>query len=232
MTRILVVDDDEIIADSLCYSLSGEGFDVKTVSTGNDALSAMTNFDPDLVVLDIMLPDISGMEVCRKIRGSSAVPVIMLTARDEEIDRVMGLEIGADDYLAKPFASRELIARIRAILRRIQLDLQGFNQQTLQIGNISLDTQARRVFNGSTEIELSAREFDLLAMLMQGSGVAISRETLLDQIWGQDWIGDPRTLNVHIRWLRMKLEEDPASPHLIQTVRGYGYRFATPEELE
>ncbi len=231
MTRILIVDDDELIADSLSYSLKLEGFEVYSVELGAQALSAMAAFAPDLVVLDLNLPDISGMEVCRQMRINSTIPVIMLTARDDEIDRVMGLEIGADDYLTKPFAFRELLARIRALLRRVQFDQQAPSPSTFVIGEVALDKKARRIFRRNLEIEISAREFDLLMLLMQNAGTALSREQLLDQVWGQDWVGDHRTLNVHIRWLRVKLEDDPASPRLIQTVRGYGYRFAGPEEL-
>lgn len=230
MTRILVVDDDELIAESLTYSLELEGFEVDAVGDGAKALYSLGSFKPDLVVLDIMLPDISGMEVCRQLRDRSPIPVIMLTARDEEIDRVMGLEIGADDYLVKPFTFRELLARIRALLRRVKLDQQDATSPIFEIGGIRLDTQARQVFRNGQEIELSAREFDLLNVLMMQGGKAVSREELIDRVWGQDWIGDHRTLNVHIRWLRIKLEDDPASPTIIQTVRGYGYRFDLPYE--
>jgi len=177
------------------------------------------------------LPDINGMEVCRQMRIRGTIPVIMLTARDDEIDRVMGLEVGADDYLTKPFAFRELLARIRALLRRVQFDQQEQTPSLINIGAITLDIKGRRILRYNNEIEVSAREFDLLELLMQNAGTALSREQLLDQVWGQDWVGDHRTLNVHVRWLRVKLEEDPASPLLIQTVRGYGYRFAGPEEL-
>ena len=231
MTRILVVDDDELIADSLSYSLTLEGFEVSAVGNGSQALLSMGTYQPDLVVLDIMLPDISGMEVCRQLRERSPIPVIMLTARDEEIDRVMGLEVGADDYLVKPFAFRELLARIRALLRRVKLDQLDGTPPIIEFEDIRLDTTARRVFKAKQEIELSTGEFDLLTTLMHQAGKAVSREELLDSVWGQDWIGDHRTLNVHIRWLRLKLEEDPASPSLIQTVRGYGYRFNWAEEL-
>ncbi|MBC8330896.1 MAG: response regulator transcription factor [Anaerolineae bacterium] len=231
MTRILIVDDDELIADSLSYSLKLEGYETRSVGLGAQALDALSAFSPDLVVLDLNLPDINGMEVCRQMRIRGTIPVIMLTARDDEIDRVMGLEIGADDYLTKPFAFRELLARIRALLRRIQFDQQEQTPSLINIGAITLDKKGRRILRHNNEIEVSAREFDLLELLMQNAGTALSREQLLDQVWGQDWVGDHRTLNVHVRWLRVKLEEDPASPHLIQTVRGYGYRFAGPEEL-
>ena len=195
------------------------------------AMKAIGSFDPDLVVLDIMLPGMNGLEVCRRIRANSSTPVIMLTARGEELDRILGLEVGADDYLAKPFSFRELLARIRSILRRVEMDRQTSQFQPVNVGNLTLDPIARRVFRGGQELQLSAREFDLLSILMRNAGRALSREELLAQVWGEDWIGDPRTLDVHVRWLRLKIEEDPAEPEYIQTVRGHGYRFAGPEEL-
>jgi DNA-binding response OmpR family regulator len=232
MTRILLVDDEPLITDSLSYSLKREGFEVKSVGEGEQALKEMSDFEPDLVVLDIMLPGMNGLEVCRRIRTKGSTPVIMLTARGEELDRILGLEVGADDYLAKPFSFRELLARIRSILRRVELDKQTSQFQPMNIGNLTLDPIARRAFRGGQELQLSAREFDLLSILMRNAGRALSREELLAQVWGEDWIGDPRTLDVHVRWLRLKIEEDPAMPVYIQTVRGHGYRFAGPEELE
>lgn len=232
MTRIIIVDDEPLITDSLSYSLRREGFDVKAVGDGAIALQEIMAFEPDLVVLDIMLPGMSGLEICKRLRAQSAIPVIMLTARGEEIDRVLGLEVGADDYLPKPFSFRELLARIRSILRRVELDRQVTQTQSTTLGDLTLDPVARRVFRGEQEIQLSAREFDLLSILMKNAGRALSREELLAEVWGSDWIGDQRTLDVHIRWLRLKVEEDPASPKFIQTVRGHGYRFAGPEELE
>lgn len=231
MNRILLVDDEPLITDSLTYSLRREGFDVKSVGDGVTALQEVEKFDPELVVLDIMLPGMSGLEVCRRIRANSTIPVIMLTARGEEIDRVLGLEVGADDYLAKPFSFRELLARIRSILRRVELDRQSAHVQASTVGNLTLDPVSRRVFKSEQELQLSAREFDLLSSLMKNAGRALSREELLAEVWGDDWIGDPRTLDVHVRWLRLKVEDDPASPRYIQTVRGHGYRFAGPEEL-
>ena len=228
MSKILIVDDDALIADSVHYSLELEGFEVEVAENGIQAIEKLQGFLPDLVLLDIMLPDINGMEICRQIRGFSPVPVIMLTARDEEIDRVLGLEVGADDYLSKPFAFRELLARIRAILRRVKLDQAGQPLEVITVGSLSLDVVARRIFKWDTELELSAREFDLLAALLKNADKAVSRGRLLDIAWGQNWIGDSRTLNVHIRWLRIKIEEDPASPKIIQTVRGYGYRLVSP----
>jgi DNA-binding response OmpR family regulator len=228
---ILVVDDEQLITDSLSYSMKREGLNVATVADGLSALKAVEELKPDLIVLDLMLPDISGFEVCRRLRTFTTTPVIMLTARGEEIDRVLGLEVGADDYLAKPFSFRELLARIQAMLRRVQLDRQATQPQPMSTHHLSLDPAARRVFKGETEVQLSAREFDLLAILMKNAGRAMSRDELIKLVWGDDWVGDPRTLDVHVRWLRLKIEEDPASPQYIQTVRGFGYRFAGPEEL-
>ncbi len=232
MARILVVDDEQLITDSLSYSLKREGFEVDVAADGQSALQMVQDLKPDLVVLDLMLPDISGFEVCRRLRTFTAIPVLMLTARGEEIDRVLGLEVGADDYLAKPFSFRELLARIRALLRRVELDRQVAQAQILSAGRLSLDPVGRRAFRGEQELQLSTREFDLLMTLMKNAGKALSRDELIKQVWGDDWVGDPRTLDVHIRWLRLKVEEDPASPRYIQTVRGYGYRFASPEELD
>lgn len=231
MTLILLVDDEQLITDSLSYSLKREGFDVATVADGISAIKAVEELDPDLIVLDLMLPDISGFEVCRRVRAFTTTPVIMLTARGEEIDRVLGLEVGADDYLAKPFSFRELLARLQAMLRRVQLDRQTTQPQIISTRQLNLDPVARRVWKGDQELQLSAREFDLLAVLMKNIGRAMSRDELIKLVWGDDWVGDPRTLDVHVRWLRLKIEEDPASPEFIQTVRGYGYRFAGPEEL-
>ena len=227
----MLVDDEPLITDSLSYSLRREGFDVKAVGDGAIALQEILAFQPDLVVLDIMLPGMSGLEICRRLRAQSAIPVIMLTARGEEIDRVLGLEVGADDYLPKPFSFRELLARIRSILRRVELDRQVSQTQSVTLGNLTLDPVARRIFKDNQELQLSAREFDLLSNLMKNAGRALSREELLSEVWGSDWIGDQRTLDVHVRWLRLKVEDDPASPRYIQTVRGHGYRFAGPEEL-
>ena len=231
MTRILLVDDEPLITDSLSYSLRKEGFEVKAVGDGSVVLAEVQEYVPDLVVLDLMLPGMSGLEICQRLRAKSTIPVIMLTARGEEIDRVLGLEVGADDYLAKPFSFRELLARIRSILRRVEMDRQSTQFQQITLGRLILDPVARRVYKEDRELQLSAREFDLLSVLMRNAGRALSREELLAEVWGTDWIGDPRTLDVHVRWLRLKIEDDPASPLYIQTVRGHGYRFAGPEEL-
>jgi DNA-binding response OmpR family regulator len=234
LALILLVDDETLITDSLSYSLKREGFQVEAAADGLSALKAIEELKPDLIVLDLMLPDISGLEVCRRLRTTTSVPVIMLTARGEEIDRVLGLEVGADDYLAKPFSFRELLARIHALLRRVALDRQVTKPPQPQLtvmGQLSLDSAGRRAFKEDQELQLSTREFDLLAILIKHAGRAMSREELIKLVWGEDWAGDLRTLDVHVRWLRMKVEADPASPKYIQTVRGYGYRFASLEEL-
>jgi len=231
MTHILLVDDEPLIIDSLSYSLEREGFQVSSAMDGRQALETIEDVQPDLIVLDLLLPDISGFEVCRRLRENYSTPVIMLTALGEEIDRVQGLEVGADDYLAKPFSFRELLARVRATLRRVEMDRKARHEQPITLKDLSLDPVARRIYKKNEELQLSAREFDLLSTLMSNAGRAMSREELLQQVWGEEWIGDPRTLDVHVRWLRLKVEDDPAIPRYIQTVRGFGYRFAGPEEL-
>ncbi|MBM4424572.1 MAG: response regulator transcription factor [Chloroflexi bacterium] len=232
MAHILVVDDEPLITESLHYSLRREGFEVSVAHDGEDALRLAESAHPDLVVLDVIMPKIDGMQVCRKLRATNAVPVIMLTARGEEIDRITGLEMGADDYLPKPFSFRELLARIRANLRRVEMDHRPVETLIVRIGSLTLDHAAHRLLKNETEITLSAREFDLLKALMSRAGQAIPRSELLNLVWGENWFGDTRTLDVHIRWLRLKIEDDPADPRYIQTVRGMGYRFAGPEEFE
>jgi DNA-binding response OmpR family regulator len=176
-----------------------------------------------------MLPGLDGWDVCRRLRETSTVPVIMLTARDEEIDRVLGLELGADDYLCKPFSFRELLARIRATFRRISFE-GAPKTPVLQVGGVRIDLSAHKVFRDNEELAITQKEYDLLRVLMSWAGKVVSRAELLDQVWGVDWLGDVRTLDVHIRWLREKIEDDPSNPRSIQTVRGVGYRFAVPEE--
>lgn len=231
MTSILVVDDEPVIMESLAYSLRREGYEVTVSPNGLEALELFDKIHPDLVVLDIMLPGIDGLEVCRRLRARSSVPIIMLTARGDEVDRILGLEIGADDYLPKPFSFRELLARIHSVVRRVELDTQIEEQGIIKIGDLVQDPVARRVQKNEQDVQLSAREFDLLDFLMRQAGRACSRQELLNKVWGEDWSGDPRTLEVHIRWLRLKVEDDPTNPIYIQTVRGYGYRFVSPDEL-
>jgi DNA-binding response OmpR family regulator len=231
MAKIMVVDDEPVIIESLSYSLRREGYEVFNSSNGKDALELFDQCQPDLVVLDIRLPEMDGLEVCKRLRNYSTVPIIMLTARTDELDRILGLEVGADDYLPKPFSFRELLARIRALLRRVAMDQQVNPSALLQIGSLTIDPIARRVLKNHQEIQVSAREFELLKLMMSKAGRACSRQELLAEIWGEEWLGDSRTLEVHIRWLRLKVEDDPTNPKYIQTVRGYGYRFVSQEEL-
>ena len=226
---ILVVDDEPLITQSLKYSLELEGFRVLVAEDGNQALDLAGQESPDLIVLDLMLPGLDGWDVCRRLRETSTVPVIMLTARDEEIDRVLGLELGADDYLCKPFSFRELLARIRATFRRISFEGSP-KTPVLQVGGVRIDLSAHKVFRDHEELAITQKEYDLLRVLMSWAGKVVSRAELLDQVWGVDWLGDVRTLDVHIRWLREKIEDDPSNPRSIQTVRGVGYRYAVPEE--
>lgn len=232
MPTILLVDDEPVIIDSLAYSLGKEGYKVHSAVDGAQALSLFSQVRPDLVVLDIRLPVIDGLEVCRRLRAQSPVPIIMLTALGNEMDRVVGLEVGADDYLPKPFSFRELLARIRSMLRRVELDARANKPSVLQIGELRVDPASRRVFKGEREIQLSAREFELVTMLISQAGRAVSREELISKVWGSDWSGDPRTLEVHVRWVRLKIEDDPTTPRYLQTVRGYGYRFIGSDEIE
>ncbi len=230
-TTILLVEDDQSIAEPLIFGLEDEGFQVLHAADGHQSLELARAESPDLVLLDVMLPGMDGFTVCRMLRRESAVPIIMLTARGQELDRVMGLEIGADDYVVKPFSFRELLARVRATLRRRELDLGQASppSERIAVGDMVLDRTARQVWRAGRLIELRQREFDLLCALMENLGKAVPRHELLDRVWGENWIGDPRTLDVHIRWLREKVEDDPSAPRYIQTVRGYGYRFVDPD---
>jgi len=229
--KILVIDDEPLITESLEYSLKQEGFQVVVAHDGHQALEVAREEAPDLIVLDIMLPGMDGWETCRRLRQESTVPIIMLTARGQEIDRVLGLEMGADDYLAKPFSFRELLARIRAVFRRMAFE-ETAKTPHIQIGDVHVDVAAHKVYKKKQELTLTQKEYDLLHALMSQAGRVVSRADLLDQVWGVEWLGDTRTLDVHIRWVREKVEEDPSQPRYVQTVRGVGYRFATPEELE
>ncbi len=229
-TRILLVEDDEEIAEPLVFGLRKEGCEVLHAADGTQGLALARGGQPDLVLLDVMLPGIDGFRLCRLLREESAVPVIMLTARGQELDRVMGLELGADDYVVKPFSFRELMARVRATLRRRELDrgTAPLVAERVVVGGIALDRAARLAWRDGHPVELTPREFDLLAALMERCGQAVPRAELFDRVWGDGWIGDPRTLDVHVRWLREKLEADPSAPRYLQTVRGYGYRFVDP----
>jgi two-component system response regulator VicR len=233
MATILLADDDEMIVDVLQHQLRLEGFDVLVAYDGETALALARSHKPDLVLLDVMMPRLQGFEVCREIRRESAAPILMLTARGEEIDRIVGLDLGADDYVVKPFGFRELMARIRANLRRMALLTPAANhdEDKVQIGHVVIDRKRRSVSRNGAPVKLSQREYDLLLALFEANGAVATRGQLLDQVWGEEWIGDPRTLDVHMRWLREKLEQEPAQPRLLLTVRGVGYRLVTADEL-
>lgn len=228
-TTILLIEDDWAIAEPLIFGLQHEGLRVLHAPTGTQGLAWARTDPPDVVLLDAMLPDTDGFTVCRTLRAESTTPILMLTARGQELDRVRGLELGADDYIVKPFSFRELLARIRAALRRRELDRgKATPSERVTVGEIVLDRTARQVWRRNQLVELSPREFDLLATLIAHLGQALSRQELLDLVWGAEWIGSPRTLDVHIRWLREKIEEDSTTPRYIETVRGFGYRFVDP----
>jgi two-component system response regulator VicR len=225
---ILLVEDEPTLLEALRYNLAKEGYHVVTAMDGIDALDQAREAKPDLVILDLMLPRLDGLEVCRAVRRDSSVPIIMLTAKDSEADTVLGLEMGADDYMAKPFRLRELLARVRAHLRRAEAmhtGPSGSVSDRTRFGRIDIDRESRRVFRDQCEIALTLKEFDLLDYLRANSGKVISREVLLDKVWGYGFAGDSRTVDVHIRWLREKIEDDPANPRHIKTVRGVGYRL-------
>jgi two-component system, OmpR family, response regulator RegX3 len=224
VTRLLVVEDEESIVDAVSYMLRKEGFEVAVAMTGPGALEEMERSGADLVLLDLMLPGLPGTEVCRQIRQRSNVPVIMLTAKDSEVDKVVGLELGADDYVTKPFSSRELVARIRAVLRR-QGEPDTLTVSTVEAGPVRLDAERHVVTVNSTPVQLPLKEFDLLEFLLRNSGRVLTRMQLIDRIWGSDYVGDTKTLDVHVKRLRAKVEPDPASPRHIVTVRGLGYKF-------
>ncbi|MCD6453261.1 MAG: response regulator transcription factor [Dehalococcoidales bacterium] len=232
MTKnILIVEDDTTLLDVLNYNLTKEGYRVVTATDGVRAVEAARQRKPDLIVLDIMLPELSGFEVCRILRQEMTVPILMLTAKTEEIDRVVGLELGADDYLTKPFSLRELLARIRAMLRRVDivrqetLSQQEAKPQVIETANLKIDLARHQVHRGKSLLELSPREFELLAFLVNNRGQVFSRNHLLERVWGYDYTGDTRTVDVHIRWLRQKIEDDPIHPRYLLTVRGVGYKF-------
>jgi len=230
MSTILLIEDNATLAETLRYNLEREGYTVFEASDGIQALELVRQQSPDLLILDIMLPRLDGFSVCRILRQESDVPIIMLTARQDEVDRIAGLELGADDYVGKPFSLGELLARIRAILRRTerQPNNTAINREVLDAGDLSVDTRSRRAWKDGVELSLPQKEFDLLTCLMRNRGIALSRDLLLERVWGFDFVGDNRTVDVHIRWLRGKIEPDPAHPIYIQTVRGVGYRFEVP----
>jgi DNA-binding response OmpR family regulator len=237
--KILVVDDEPILIETIAYNLEQAGYQVITAADGVSALQAAQRELPDLIILDLMLPEMDGIEVCRQLRrdrNTATTPIMMLTAKGDEIDKVVGLEVGADDYVTKPFGRRELLARVRALMRRADYapaDEDKPAQDTdnevartrreLVAGPLRIDLPGRRVYCRGQEVELQTKQFELLTHLVRNRGTVLTRDQLLHNVWGYDYIGDTRTVDVHIRWLREKLEEDPANPHLIQTVRGVGY---------
>ncbi len=224
MSKIILIEDETTVRETLAMNLSAEGFDVLTAADGMTGLDLVRDEAPDLVIMDLMLPKLDGLSVCRIVRKDSDVPIIMLTARGTEMDRITGFETGADDYVVKPFSLGELMARVRANLRRARA---GQPQQTTRLtaGELSLDLLARRGSLRGEELRLTHREFDLLAELMRNQGAVLSRDLLLNSVWGYDYVGDSHTVDVHIRWLREKIEVEPSSPRRIVTVRGVGYRF-------
>jgi two-component system, OmpR family, response regulator RegX3 len=252
-TRVLLAEDDESFVDALVIGLAREGFDVTVATDGTEALRLFAEVEPDLVLLDLMLPRLSGIDVCRSIRAHSTVPIIMVTAKGTEIDTVVGLEVGADDYVTKPYRLRELVARMRAVLRRTPGENGSTDGATpaegpddlaatsgrkaerrpepgsvLEAGGIQVDVDRHLVFIRGEEVHLRRKEFELLSLLMENAGRLLTRDVLIDRIWGSDYFGDTKTLDVHIKRLRTHIEEDPSNPRLITTIRGVGYRFDTP----
>ena len=224
MARILIVEDEESFSDALSYMLRKEGFEVAVCPTGPDAIETFDRTGADLVLLDLMLPGLPGSEVCRSLREKSNVPVIMLTAKDSEIDKVVGLELGADDYVTKPFSSRELVARMRAVLRR-RGEPEDITESALECGPVPMDVARHVVSVRGGSVQLPLKEFELLQLLLRNAGRVLTRMQLIDRVWGADYVGDTKTLDVHIKRLRAKIEVDPAHPRQIVTVRGLGYKF-------
>jgi DNA-binding response OmpR family regulator len=227
MIKILIVEDDRNLLDTLKYNIRKEGYNAITAVDGIEALGIARREKPDLIILDIMLPKLSGFEVCRILRKEMTTPIIMLTAKDEEIDKVVGLEIGADDYMTKPFSMRELLARLGAMLRRAEILQQQLSSERkiLKISDLEVDIGRHQAFHKGSRLDLTPKEYDLLVFLATNKGLVFSREQLLDKVWGYDFAGDTRTVDVHIRWLRQKIESDPAKPEHLVTVRGAGYKL-------
>jgi two-component system response regulator RegX3 len=224
MTRVLVVEDEESFSDALSYMLRREGYEVAVAGSGLDALAMFDRNGADLVLLDLMLPGLSGTEVCRALRQRSRVPIIIVTARDSEVDKVVGLELGADDYVTKPFSSRELVARIRAVLRR-GVDADDLVGSIVEAGPVRMDVERHTVSVDGRAVSLPLKEFDLLELLLRNAGRVLTRGQLIDRVWGADYVGDTKTLDVHVKRLRGKIEPDPANPKYLVTVRGLGYKF-------
>ncbi|MGX5658052.1 winged helix-turn-helix domain-containing protein [Geodermatophilus nigrescens] len=224
MTRVLVVEDEESFSDALSYMLGREGFEAVVAATGPEALAEFDRAGADIVLLDLMLPGLPGTEVCRALRSRSNVPIIMLTAKDSEVDKVVGLELGADDYVTKPYSARELVARIRAVLRR-RGDVDAPVEGALEAGPVRMDVERHVVAVDGEQVALPLKEFDLLELLLRNAGRVLTRGQLIDRVWGSDYVGDTKTLDVHVKRLRAKIEPDPANPKHLVTVRGLGYKF-------
>ena len=227
-----MVEDEQSITDPLSEALVREGFDTEVAATVAEALELAGSVAPDLVLLDVMLPDGSGYDVCRELRAGSAVPIIMLTARGEETDRIVGLELGADDYIVKPFSAREVVARIRAVLRRAGDQASAGGNGPIEIGPLRLDRARRAAVLDDAELDLTRKEYELLELLMTEAGAVITRERLIDEVWDVNWFGSTKTLDVHVSGLRRKLGDSSSSPRFIHTVRGVGFRFSGPEEVD
>jgi two-component system response regulator RegX3 len=225
VARVLVVEDEESFSDALSYLLRKEGFEVSVAETGPAALTEFDRTGADIVLLDLMLPEMSGTEVCRQLRTRSQVPIIMITARDSEIDKVVGLEIGADDYVTKPYSPRELVARVRAVLRRQAADTPDTAAPSLSVGPVRMDVDRHVVTVAGEPVQLPLKEFELLELLLRNAGRVLTRGQLIDRIWGADYVGDTKTLDVHVKRLRSKVEPSPSTPRHIVTVRGLGYKF-------
>lgn len=226
MTKVLIVEDEISFSDALAYLLKKESYEVRVAVNGKDAIDSFNSFSPDLILLDLMIPEVSGTEVCRVIRSTSQVPIIMLTAKDSEIDKVVGLELGADDYVTKPYSARELLARMKAVLRRNSADHSNHDENhELTAGPIRMDLDKHHVTVNLIPVTFPLKEFELLEYLMRNSGRVLTRSQLIDRIWGSDYFGDTKTLDVHIKRLRAKIEEDPAEPTIIHTIRGLGYKL-------
>lgn len=227
MTTILLVEDEAAYRDTLTFKLNRDGYDVVAVGNGQEAVDRFERARPDLVLLDLMLPGLSGTEVCRQIRQKSSVPVIMLTAKDSEIDKVVGLEIGADDYVTKPYSYRELVARIKAVLRRGAAEEEDSRESTLRVGRVAMNTDRHEVAIDGEKAAMPLREFELLELFMRNPDRVLTRAQIIDRIWGPDYIGDTKTLDVHVKRLRSKIEVEPSKPTMLQTVRGLGYKLVS-----
>jgi DNA-binding response OmpR family regulator len=226
---ILVVDDEKTLRETLADSLEEEGFTVVQAADGREAVEAFRRHRPDLILLDLMLPELSGTEVCRIIRSDSGVPILMLTAKSAEVDKVVGLELGADDYVTKPFSFRELLARIRALLRRAEAQAQSPESETIELGAVRVDLAGRRLLRAGEVLPVKPKAFELLLFLIRNAGHVFTRDQLLERVWGYDYAGETRTVDVHVHWLRAQIEADPASPVFLETVRGVGYVLRRPE---